>query len=71
MDVPSQVIVFWAVTNGYFDKTPISEIQGIEERLISALNSDKKLKKILEEKKAIDETVTKEFEKLVKSVVGK
>lgn len=71
MDVPSQVLVFWAVTNGYLDETPLAEIQTIEERLLSALHTNKKLKKQLEDKKAIDESTAKEFEKLVKSVIGK
>ncbi len=71
MDVSSQVIVLWAATNGYLDKTPLDEIEDIEERLVSALKTNTKLKKTLDTKMAIDDDVKKEFEKLVKSVVGK
>lgn len=71
MDVSSQVIVLWVATNGYLDQVPISEVEGIEERLVSALKTNAKLKKTLDEKKEIDDSVKKEFEKMVTSVIGK
>ncbi len=70
MDVSLQVIVLWAVTNGYLDNVPVDEISNIEERIAGALQTNKKLKGQLEEKKEITDEIKKELEKLVKSVVG-
>lgn len=70
MPVSSQVVLLWAVTNGYFDQTPIEQMEAAEERLQTALTTNKKLKDYMESKKELDDFVIKELEKLVPSVLG-
>lgn len=70
MDVASQVVIVWTATHGYLDNIPISKIFEFEQRIILALNSNKKLKDYLDSKKEIDDFAAKELEKLVSSVAG-
>lgn len=65
LDVTSQVVVLWAVTNGYFDNTPITEVKNQEEKILARLESNKKLKDYMTDKKEIDDYVKKELEKLI------
>ena len=67
LDVASQVIVLWAVNNGYFDKIDISKIQKFEERILTLLATNKKLKDHLENKKEIDDFAQKELERMLNS----
>ncbi|MDP2632321.1 MAG: F0F1 ATP synthase subunit alpha [Candidatus Curtissbacteria bacterium] len=67
MDVSSQVVLLWAVTNGHFDQVPVAQISDAEEKLLAAFVSHKKLKDYIEDKKELDEYVVKELEKLVSS----
>ncbi|OGE04678.1 F0F1 ATP synthase subunit alpha [Candidatus Curtissbacteria bacterium RIFCSPLOWO2_02_FULL_40_13b] len=67
LDVASQVIVLWAVNNGYFDKIEISQIPKFEERILTLLATNKKLKDHLENKKEIDDFAQKELERMLNS----
>ncbi len=71
MDEASQVLVLWAVTNGYLDSVSVSDISSVENSLVSQLEGNKKLKKYINDKQEIDDYVKTEFEELVKTVVGK
>ena len=71
MDVVDQVVVLWAVTNGHLDDVPLADVAKVEERLLVAFNTNRKLKEHLESKKELDNTSIKELEKLVLSVLGK
>ncbi len=66
LDVTSEVVVLWAVKNGYFDSIPLAEVAKYEERILSLLATNKKLRDHLEEKKEIDEFAEKELEKMLK-----
>jgi len=70
MDVMEQVVVLWAVNNGYFDNIPVSEVATTEEKILTLFATNKKLKDYLEEKKEIDDYVTKELEKMLKGIGG-
>lgn len=65
MDVTSQVVVLWAVNNGYFDKVALSEIPALEKRILTLFETNKKLKDSLNEKKAIDDNAKTELEKML------
>jgi len=70
MDVANQVAILWAVTNGHFDQTPMENIQSQEEKIVSLLEANKKLKDYMTDKKEIDDYVKKELEKLVTGKVS-
>jgi len=70
MDVTSQVVVLWAVMNGYFDKIPLSEVAATEAKILTLVETNKKLRDYLENKKEIDDYVTKELEKMLKGIGG-
>ena len=67
LGVVDQVVVLWAVNNGYFDNVAILEVKAYEEKVLILLATNKKLRQYLEEKKEIDEFVTKELERMLKS----
>ncbi|OGD87381.1 F0F1 ATP synthase subunit alpha [Candidatus Curtissbacteria bacterium RIFCSPHIGHO2_01_FULL_41_11] len=70
MDVPSQVVLLWAVTNGHLDQIPTSDVSKAEEKILAALQTNKKLKDHMEDKKDLDDTLIKELEKLVTTALG-
>jgi F-type H+-transporting ATPase subunit alpha len=70
MDISEQVVVLWAVTNGHFDQVAIADIAKVEERLLTAFATNRKLKDHLETKKELDDATVRELEKLVSSIVG-
>lgn len=71
MDTTSQVVVLWAINNGYFDDIPLEKVSDFEEKVLSALTTNKKLKEILDKNKAIDETAEKELTRILDSLKGK
>jgi len=71
LDVASQVVILWAVNNGYFDNISVSQIADFEEKILTLLATNKKLRDHLEEKKEIDENIQKELEKMLKLTGGK
>jgi len=66
MAVENQVVVLYAVTNGYVDEIPIEDVQEWEDQFIKYMNSTKKdvMNKIIE-KKVIDD----ELESNIKSSI--
>lgn len=68
LDVSSQVVVLWAVNNGYFDKVEISDVANFEERILTLFTTNKKLKDHLETKKEIDDFAKGELEKMLSSI---
>ena len=65
MDISSQVAVLWAVTNGYFDSTKLEDVKAQQDKIVALLESNKKLKDYLDDKKILDDFAKKELEKLV------
>lgn len=65
MDVASQVVILWAVTNGYFDLVPLEKIQDQQDRIIALFDANKKLKDYMNSKKEIDDFVKRELEKMI------
>lgn len=71
LDVSSQVVVLWAVNNGYLDDVPIEKVSEFEQKILSALEINGKLKDSLNKNKAIDETSEKELKKMLDLLKGK
>lgn len=68
MDATSQVVILWAVNNGYLDSVPLEEISQIEEKILTMLATNKKLKDYLDKNKEIDNFAEKELEKMMKGI---
>src|SRR3990167_6400869 len=71
IEVSAQVVILWAVNNGYLDSTPIEDIANIEEKILVLLATNKKLKDTLDKNREITAEVEKELEKMLKSIGGK
>ncbi len=71
IDVTAQTVIFYAAANGYFDSIPVTEVSKFEERIISALSTNKKLKDYLDDKKTLDDFAARELEKMLSSLSGK
>lgn len=71
MDITFQVVILWAVNNGYMDDTPIDQIHTLQERILTLVETNKKLKDHLEKNKEIDDFAQKELEKMLRSIGGK
>lgn len=71
MDVPSQVTLIWAVNNGFMDNVPVDEIARKSNQIVSALEANSKLKSYMQDKKELDEFVSKELEKMLGNLSGK
>jgi F-type H+-transporting ATPase subunit alpha len=65
LDVTSQVVLLWAVNNGYFDNIKIEEISKTEEKILTLLLTNQKLKSYLDEKKIVDDFVENELKKML------
>jgi len=70
LDTSSQVVILWAVNNGYLDNVPIEELAGTEEKILALFTTNKKLKDHLDKNKEIDDFAEKELEKMLKSIGG-
>ena len=70
LDVTSQVALLWAVNNGYLDDTKIEDIANVEEKILTLLATNKKLKDHLDKNKEIDEFAKRELEKMLGSIGG-
>lgn len=64
LDVESQVTLLWGVNNGYFDAIVMEDIDKYEMRILSLLETNKKLKDYMATKKEIDDYAKGELEKL-------
>ncbi|MCR4305573.1 MAG: F0F1 ATP synthase subunit alpha, partial [Candidatus Daviesbacteria bacterium] len=66
-----QVISLWAVTNGYLDEVEVERVREFEQKYIAHLKlREKKLLAEIAEKKAVDEKMMKELEKITKEFAG-
>lgn len=66
-----QVVVLWAVTNGYLDEVEVEKVRDFEQKYISHLKlREKKLLSSIAETKILDEKMTKELEKVTKEFVS-
>ena len=70
MDTAAQVVILWAVNNGYLDNVSIEEISAAEERILTLLATNKKLKDHLDKNKEMDDFAEKELEKMLKGISG-
>jgi len=68
MDASSQVVILWAVNNGYLDNVPVEEISSTEEKILTLLATNKKLKDHLDKNKEMDDFAEKELERMMKTV---
>ncbi|OGE09137.1 F0F1 ATP synthase subunit alpha [Candidatus Curtissbacteria bacterium RIFCSPLOWO2_01_FULL_42_26] len=65
MDIVSQVVLLYAVTNSYLDTTPLADIQNIKEKILTLLETNKKLKDHLQNKKEIDDEAKQMLDKML------
>ncbi len=69
--VEEQIVILWAVTNGYLDEVEVEKVKEFEEKYIQQLKlRNKKLVSELAEKKILDEGMIKELEKATKDFVS-
>lgn len=71
VDVATQTVTFWAANNGYFDNIQVDQVKNFEAKIANALQTNKKLKDHLDDKKELDEFAVKEVEKMLGSLSGK
>ena len=71
MNVTSQVVILWAVNNGYFDNIKIEDVADYEERILTLLSTNKKLKEHLDKNREIEDFDKRELEKMLSSISGK
>lgn len=68
--VEEQVVILWAVTNGYLDEVEVEKIKEFEEKYIAHLKlRQKKLLSEIASKKELDEKMVKELEKVTREFV--
>lgn len=66
MPVELQIVILWAVTNGYLDEIPVGQIKEFEERYLDFIKTRKeKLLKQLAKGKVLDDKLISELEKSV------
>jgi len=69
--IEEQVIVLWAVTNGYMDEVEVEKIRDFESKYVSHIKlTSKKLLAEIATKKELDESMIKQLEKVTKEFVG-
>lgn len=71
MDVASQVALIWAVNNGHLDNVPTDDITKKSNQILMALEANGKLKSYMQDKKEMDDFVSKELEKMLSNLSGK
>ncbi len=68
--VEEQIVVLWAVTNGYMDEVEVLKVKEFEEKYLAHLKlREKKLLAEIAEKKVLDENIVKSLEKTTKEFV--
>lgn len=69
--VEQQVVILWAVTQGYLDEVEVERVKEFEEKYIAHLKlRNKKLMSEVAEKKELSESISKELEKTSKEFVN-
>ncbi|MBI2019732.1 F0F1 ATP synthase subunit alpha [Candidatus Daviesbacteria bacterium] len=68
--VEEQVVILWAVTNGYLDEVEVERVKEFEEKYIAHLKlRNKKLMSEVADKKELSEGMIKDLEKITKEFV--
>ena len=68
--VEDQIVILWAVTQGFLDELPVEKVRTFEAKYISNLKlKEKELLKEIAEKKELDEKLTKKLEAATKKAV--
>lgn len=68
--IEEQVVILWAVTNGYLDQIPVEKIRGFEVEFLSGIRlKEKELLKSIAEKKELNEDLTSKLGKVTKKAV--
>ena len=63
MPVTNQVVIIWAVTNGYLDQTPVDKIQDYQAQYLKYIFSTRpKLKTAINKQKILSDKIIKELE---------
>jgi len=63
MPVTDQVVVIWAVTNGYLDQTPVDKVQDYQAQYLKYISSTRpKLKTAINKQKILSDKIIKELE---------
>jgi len=71
VSMEDQVVVLWAVTNGYFDEIPVEKVKDLEEEFLKRVKvSEKKIVEEIKETKTIDEKQLPKLEKFTKDFVS-
>lgn len=66
MSEPAEVVMIWAVTNGFLDDIPVSECRRFEKEFLDYLaNVEKKLLEKIEKEEKLTDEIAKELEKEV------
>ena len=68
MDVASQVVLLWAVNNGYLDNIKVEEVASFEEKILTLVATNKQLKDHLDSKKEIDDFAQNQLERMLKGM---
>ena len=68
LDTSFQVVILWAVNNGYLDNVAIEELSDTEEKILALFTTNKKLKDHLDKNKEIDDFAEGELEKMLKGI---
>lgn len=69
--IEEQVVILWAVTNGYLDEIPVERAREFEQKYIDHLKlREKKLMAEIADKKELDESMVKKLEKVTKEFAG-
>lgn len=70
VSLANQVVILWAVNNGFLDELPVEKAREFEEKFIHALSlKEKKLMADLGETKVLDEKMVEKLEKFTKDFV--
>jgi F-type H+-transporting ATPase subunit alpha len=65
-----EVVMIWAATNGFLDELPVEKVKDFDSAYLKMMRlKNKKLMAEIADKKALDEKITKELEKITKDFV--
>ncbi len=70
VSMEEQVVILWAVTNGYLDEVEMEKVKEFEEKYVQYLKlKNKKLLSEIADKKVLEEKTVKELEKVTKEFI--
>ncbi len=69
LPVGAEVVVLYAVVNGYLDRMPVEQIDTWKEKVVTILTTtEKKLVEEIEKEKALNEALEKKIQKFIESI---